>query len=355
MLRFLGAIFAILALAAVTPAQQVQDFARLNGQGRSVIWGVGLVMGLNNSGDSGKELATARPLMQVLQNAGVPVANVKEIEKSSAIAIVMVTCDIPETGALRNDRYDAHISTLGTAKTLKGGRLYLAPLRGPFKGDPTLWGMAEGAIELDDMSVPTSGRIRGGVQILEDIRMEPPGDSFDIILQPNYVGWGTVAAVAQAINGEASISGSQVARVIDDRTIRVNVPANERAQKANFLRDCLAATVNVNSMPATVIVNQRSGSIILTGNVTVSAVAITHKNLTITTTLPTPVPTQADPLIQRDRVTSIQLPQGTPTEAAKLSELVAAMKLLDVPLPDQVDILQMLYKMGALKAKIIID
>lgn len=355
MLRRLSAIFAILALAAAASAQQVQDFARLSGQGRSVIWGVGLVMGLNNTGDSGKELATARPLMQVLQNAGVPVANVREIEKSSAIAIVMVTCDIPESGALRNDRFDAHISTLGTAKSLKGGRLYLAPLRGPFKGDPTLWGMAEGGIELDDSATPTSARVRGGVQILEDIRMEPPGDTFDLILQPNYVGWGTVAAVAQAINGEASLSGPLVAKVIDDRTIRVEVPSNERAQKANFLRDCLGATVNVTSMPATVIVNQRSGSIILTGNVTVSPVAITHKNLTISTTLPVPIPTAADPLVQRDRVTSIQLPKGTASESAKLSELVAAMKQLDVALDEQVDILQMLYKMGALKAKIIID
>ena len=66
MLRCFSAIFAILALAVAAPAQQVQDFARLSGQGRSVIWGIGLVTGLNNTGDSGKELATARPLAIVL-------------------------------------------------------------------------------------------------------------------------------------------------------------------------------------------------------------------------------------------------------------------------------------------------
>jgi flagellar P-ring protein precursor FlgI len=293
--------------------------------------------------------------MQVLQNAGVPVTGVREIEKSSAIALVMVTCEIPEACARRDDRFDVHVATVGTCKSLKGGRLYLAPLRGPFKGDPTLWGMAEGPIELDDTGIPTSGRVRLGAQILSDIRMEPPGDSFELVIQPSYVGWGTVAAVAQAINGEASLSGSPIASVIDDRSVQVTIPANERGQRANFLRDVLSATVNVTSMPATVIVNQRSGSIILTGNVTVSPVAITHKNLTITTTLPEPVPTPADPLIKRERVTSIQLPKGTPTEAAKLSELVAAMKQLDVPLVDQVDILQMLHKMGALKARLVVD
>jgi flagellar P-ring protein FlgI len=101
MMRMMTILLALAAAAATVSAQQVQDFARISGQGRSIIQGIGLVMGLNNTGDSGKELATARPLMQVLQNAGVPITTVRDIEKSSAIALVMVTCEIPEAGARR--------------------------------------------------------------------------------------------------------------------------------------------------------------------------------------------------------------------------------------------------------------
>jgi flagellar P-ring protein precursor FlgI len=351
---------AVLALAQLTQAQTVQDFARLGGQGRSVLQGIGLVVGLNKTGDDGKELAMARPLAAMLQNQGVPIGKMADLEKGKSVALVQVMCRLPETGALTNDTFDVSVSTLGSCSSLRGGRLYLTAMRGPFKNDPDIYAFAEGPIELDDSTITTNGRVRGGAQLVTDIKMEPVGDEFELVVEPNFVGWGTTAAIAEAINAESGDpsqgrEGRRIAIAVDDRTVRVVVPESERVQRANFMRDVLKAPVNTSAMPATVIVNQRNGAIILTGNVAIGPVAITHKSLIITTTVPTPAPTQDNPLVTRDRWARADVPVTNPADAARLSDLIAAFKQLDISVFDQIEILQMLHKTGSLKAKIVID
>lgn len=351
---------ALTMTGGVACAQTVQDFARLSGQGRSVLQGVGLVVGLNKTGDDGKELAMARPLAAMLQNQGVPIGRMSELEKGKSVALVQVMCRLPETGALTNDTYDVSVSTLGSCSSLRGGRLYLTAMRGPFKNDPEIYAFAEGQIELDDATMTTSGRVRGGAQLVTDIKMEPVGDEFELVVEPHFVGWGTTAAIAEAINAESGDpsqgrEGRRIAVAIDDRSVRVLVPESERVQRANFMRDVLKAPINTSAMPATVIVNQRNGAIILTGNVTIGPVAITHKSLVITSTTPAPTPTQENPLVLRDRWARTEVPLTNPTDSLRLSDLVAAFKQLDISVSDQIEILQMLHKTGSLKARIVID
>jgi len=143
---------------------------------------------------------------------------------------------------------------------------------------------------------------------------------------------------------------------VDDRTIRVSIPESDRQDRAGFLADVMSADVNTTllDLPAQVICNQKTGSIIVTGDVQISPVAITHKDLNVTTTIPPPVPSPQNPLVERDQWMALKT-EGKPSEVAKLSDLIKAFKQLDIPVEEQIGILQMLHKTGKLQAKLIVD
>lgn len=352
----------LLGLAWGHPARAatVKELTRLKGQGESVIQGIGLVVGLSGTGDSGKELAMARPLMQVLANNGNMLGSAKELASSKSVALVTVTCTIPAAGARADDRLDAMVAVVNSAVSLKGGRLFLAPLRGPRRDDPVIWAMAEGAVDLEDATVPTVGRVRGGARLLEDVMMPALEDVFELIIHPHFSGYPAATEIAASINHQyfnsPQAGGPSIATVIDDRTIRVTVPEAERAARAAFVADVLNTDINVSllKLPAQVVCNQRTGAIIVTGDVQISPVAITHKDLVITTTIPPPQPTPEDPLIERNRWTGVYT-NARPSETAKLTDLLAAFKKLDVPVTEQISILQMLRKAGKLQAELVID
>ncbi|MCC6677063.1 MAG: flagellar basal body P-ring protein FlgI [Phycisphaerales bacterium] len=352
----------VLGLAMARPALgvTVKELSRLKGQGESVIQGIGLVVGLSATGDSGKELAMARPLMQVLANNGNMLGSPKELASSKSVALVTVTCTIPAAGARADDRLDAMVAVVNSAVSLKGGRLFLAPLRGPRRDDPVIWAMAEGAVDLEDTTVPTVGRVRGGARILEDVMMPALEDVFELIIHPHFSGYPAATEIAASINHQyfnsPQAGGPSIAMVVDDRTIRVMVPEAERGARAAFVADVLNTDINVAllKLPAQVVCNQRTGAIIVTGDVQISPVAITHKDLVITTTIPPPQPTQEDPLIERNRWTGVYT-SAKPSETARLTDLLAAFKKLDVPVAEQISILQMLRKAGKLQAELIVD
>lgn len=353
----------LLPVAATRAGTTVRDVARIESQGESVLWGVGLVVGLPGTGDSGKDLAVARPLAEILRNGGVPIGDLSELKNAKSAAIVDVICRIPENGARPNDAFDVVVNVKLSAKSLKGGRLFLTPLRGPFRGS-AVYAIAEGAIVLDDPATPTSGRVRLGARIREEINTSGiSGDSFNLILRPEFAGFAASTEIAgsitQAIYGKTGrdlASLPAVATALDDRTIRIDIPPSERTNRVAFIGDVMSTRVNAAllKLPAQVIVNQDSGAIVVTGNVEISPVAITHKDLTITTTIPAPVATPQNPLVETTRWTKA----GTgisPADNAKLTDLLTAFKQLNIPARDQIAILQMLHKGGQLQARLIID
>jgi flagellar P-ring protein precursor FlgI len=359
----------IAALMAWTPSAHggstVKELARIEGQGESVLRGVGLVIGLPGTGDSSKDLAVARPLVALLKNNGQGIGLPEEVTKGKSeiksIALVSVTATVRRDGARADDTIDVTVSTLNTASSLKGGELYLTSMQGPLPGSP-VYAIAQGKIELEDDSVPTSGRVRGGARMIRDILMPEVGDSFNLVLDAPFAGWGAASAVAEAIQdsvvvaGRANPDAPTVAKVLDDRTIAVTVPREERSNKALFLAQVLGTEVKTEflDLPAQVIVNSRSGAIIVTGNVTISPVAITHKDLQITTTSPTPVASPQNPITKRGRWTDLATAPKA-GEAARLTDLLAALDKLSVPAADQIQILQMLHKTGKLEAKLVVD
>ncbi len=367
MLRRLFIALALTLLAPPALASKVSDLTRIKGQGEFKLRGLGLVVGLSGTGDSGKDMILARPLAKLLENEGNSPGNMAELAAAKAVAVVWVDVTIPEIGGRADDRFDAYISTTYAASSLKGGRLVLAILRGPLPNSPA-YAMASGSVELPDPSIPTSGRIRLGAQLVRDVAGPTVGDTFDLYIHPYFSGWAAAQKIATCINSDAGpgpqVTGfdssvrtsATVATVVDDRTIRVVIPDAERADKAAFISAVLSASVRVAELdlPAQVIVNPRSGVIIITGDVEISPGLVTHKDLIINTTVPTPIPTPQNPITEKSHFAEIRT-KGRASDNARLADLMAAMKQLDVQVTDQIEILQMLYKTGRLHAKMIVD
>lgn len=354
-MRTLAAVVMHCALAASAVAgTAIKDLVRIKGQGESVIQGLGLVMGLPKTGDSGKELALARPLARVLANNG-DAAELKDLDKINSVALVMVTCTIPAAGARTDDTFDVTVSTMGSASSLKGGTLYITALTEPRPGG-AVYAMASGKIELDDPTVSTRAKVRGGAHLIQDVQMQAMSDTFELVVDSAYAGIPTVTRLTQAINDEQKLGGAVVASVVDDRTIRIEVPEWERKNRSSFVSDVLMTKVDTSllGLPAQVVANPHSGVIVVTGDVEISPGMITHKDLVITTVTPPPVATKADPIVERQRWASLTT-TGRDSDKAKLSDLMAAFKQLDVSPAQQIEVLQLLHKSGRLHAKLIIE
>jgi flagellar P-ring protein precursor FlgI len=337
----------------------VQEIARLSTDGNFTLQGLGLVMGLPGTGDSGKERTVAQPLARVLEHNGIPLPDLDSLAKTRSVALVMVTCEIPAGGARLNDRLDVTIATIGTASSLEGGQLYIAPLLGPVPGSP-VFAMASGPVMLQNPAIPTTARVAGGAQIVQQLVMPAPDTRFALVLEPHYRGYGAAAQVATAINDSyfntPAAEGLRVARALDDRTISVEIPAGERPEPAAFIADVLSTQIShaLLKLPAQVICNVRAGTITFTGDVRISPVAVTMDGISVTTTVPPPVPTPATPLIERTQWIGLTT-ETSGSAGAKLDELLNAFKQLNIATSDQIAIIQQIHKQGSLHAKLIVE
>lgn len=348
-----------LCLAGNAHALSVQDLARLHGQGESDLWGLGFVTGLGGTGDPASTTPAARQLARLLQNGGNPIPDIDELAKGKNIAMVMVTCKAPKEGARRGDKLDVIVSSWHNAKSLQGGQLFLTPLQGPLPGQG-VYASATGPLVFEGDSL-TSARVRGGATITHDIMM-PVIDrdgSITLVIEPAYAGWGTAQLIASAINSERQgleETAIELARAIDERTVRVLIPEAELPDPANFIANVMAIRLDPSllSMPAKVIVNERNGTIVVTGDVQISPVVITHRDLVITTINPPIEPTPDAPAITRTRWTTLAT-EGNDRDQTRVQDLLEALKQLDVPVSDQIAILAKLHKIGRLHGEYVVE
>lgn len=347
-------------------AISIQEIARLEGQGEVVLRGIGIVTGLKGTGDSGQDLVLARPLAKIYESNGNPLGDLRELSKSKSAALVIITCTIPASGARVQDKLDVYITVSHSATSLAGGRLFLSPLQGPLPGQG-VFAFAEGAISLEDPNTLTSGVIRGGAMVTHDILMPVGQEKIRLVIHPHLRSFSVTERVASTINARFQDPGSfaettaeaeivPMARAVDDAIVEVDVPLESRRNPAGFISDCLTATMDPSELrlPAKVVVNQRTGTIIVTGNVEISPVAIAHKDLVVTTTTPTVLPTPANPQTRTSRWTAA----GTTNRAsdrARIQDLLQAFKQLDVPVADQINILTQMHRSGRLHAQLVIE
>lgn len=378
-LAVLWALCASAATAQPAPAREaareaarsilttIDQLARLEGQGETVLRGQGLVFGLNGTGDSGKDLAMARPLMEYYRNNGNPLGSIDDLKNTRNVAVVNVTVTIAAGGARADDTITASVQAIYGAKSLAGGELYLTALQGPYSSGESanVFAIAQGRIIIEDNANPRVGVVRAGARMIRDIITTPRIDgSFTLILRPEFAGFAAASEIASRIrdeyNGRRARDASEVlptiATVIDDRTIVVEIPDVERQSPAGFVGGVMRTTINPSllGLPARVIANQAAGIIVITGDVEISPVAITQRELSITTTIPQLEPTADSPLVQTDRWATMST-NTRPTERAKLNDLLEAFNALKIPVGEQIAILTMLERAGKLHAQLILQ
>lgn len=357
---WLAAIVALCAIAARAHGTTVQDLVRIKGHERNVLTGMGIVIGLNGTGDKSKNsLVAARPYAELLKNLGNPIYSFEELIKADAYAIVEVSMEVPATGVREGDRLDVNIATLFNAKSLAGGRLIVSPLRLPRPDAPELapLAIAEGAVVVEGPN-PRIGVIRTGGQMLRDIRTNPVtrAGSISLVLKDQYAGYPVATTIASAINDEFVIDGvAAIANVEDAKSIKIIVPQADRPTPAQFIATLMTISIDPSLIQteARIVINEKQGIIVVTGNVQIGPVGITHKGLTITSLTPEPVYTPEEPRVDVTRWTSLDTTDKQSRNSTRLVELLDAFKQLSVPVPDQIAIIYELRKTGALHAEIV--
>lgn len=334
---------------------------RLKGLERSTLVGLGIVIGLNGTGDRNKDsLAAARPFAQYLKNMDASLGSIDELRKTDSYAIVQVAMTIPPVGAAEGDRFDITVSSLFNAKSLAGGTLVVSMLRLPLPdaSDLPVMAFAQGPVEITGSS-PRDGVVRLGGQMLRSVMGDPvQGDgTVALIVRNEFAGYPVASAVAGVINEEMALLGERgVARVEDAKTIRLRVPARDRAEPSSFLARVLTFHVDRSLLrtPARVVVNEREGIIIVTDHVEIRPVAITHAGLQITTITPEPIGTPEYPVATTTRWAGVATgaAPGSPG-STRLADLLRALDQLDVSARDQIAIIYEMRRSGALSAEIV--
>ena len=357
-----AALFGLVALVAAPKAHagELQEYCRLRGLEGDRFVGIGLVYGLNKTGDSLKDSpVTGQPFSQLLANLGNIRSDFKSLAKMKSIALVIVTVEIPRNGARLDDRLDVTVGCIGTASSLKGGILLTSFLKSPVvPADRTQWlpfAVAEGSVEADP-DTATTGVIRGGARMVRDVLMSPfEGNSVTLVLHPQYAGYPTAASIADLINEELSMSGySDAAKVEDANTIRVRIPSDSRQEANDFVARLLTFSVpgDLIRTPARIVIDMAKKVITVDEKVEFRPAAVTSSNLRITTITPTVQPTPDQPI--SDTVSWAGVPQTDPQQRSmRLKTLIDAFNELEVPFETQVSIIENLSRQGALKAEII--
>jgi flagellar P-ring protein precursor FlgI len=361
--RFLLAVFvALCAISASAGATTVQDLVRIKGQERNVLVGLGIVIGLNGTGDTSKDsFVAARPYAELLRNLGNPVLDLEELAKADAYAIVEVSMELPPAGVREGDRLDATVSTLFNAKSLAGGRLIVSLLRIPRPDAPNLAPLAyaEGAIVVEGNSANNrSGVIRGGGQMLADVRTNPitSAGTMTLVLKDQYAGYPVAATIAGAINDEFVIDDQHgIAGVEDAKNIKIVLPQADRDSPAQFIASLMTIPIDPSLIQteARIVINEKQGIIAVSGNVQIGPVGFTHKGLTLTSVTPPPEPTPEEPVVDSTRWAGIDMTDKLSRSSTRLVELLEAFKKLNVPVSDQIAIIYELQKTGALHAEIV--
>jgi len=364
--------FAIVVITANTAsADRIKDLASLAGVRSNQLLGYGLVVGLSGTGDGDLGI-TLQSLQSMVSRFGM-VAEQDGLDGSNA-AVVIVTSALPAF-IKPGQTLDVTVSTLGAAESLRGGTLLMTPLLGV---DGETYALAQGnlvvgglGVSAEDgssltVNVPTVGRVPQGATV-EKMVENPFITGEYLVLNLHRADFSTAANVAEAIN---VVFGGDTAVPIDASSIRVRAPADP-AQKVSFTSLIELVEVQPGEPPAQVIVNSRTGTIVIGGNVQVTPAVITHGSLTVRIREDTELTPQAETIITDNAlINTPAAPLETPNSEIAVNEPEARAFLFDtgVSLSDVVDsinaigatpsdlvaILEALKVSGALRAQLII-
>lgn len=364
LIRLTTAICAATVTIALAPrgadATDVQSMVRIKGLERNELTGMGLVVGLNGTGDSARRSEyPARYLAELYRNNGMGVDTPQDLQNSDSVAVVLITCLLPATGAREGDRFDARISVLGNAKSLKGGTLIQSFVR--FSKVSSVDGWASGLIDIDPTN-PRAGTIRRGLQMLSDVRASAfTAGSHDVtlIINPEYAGYPTASMLADQITQQLQVGasgGEGRAEVLSPNEVVLTISDWAWERRTATLNYVLTLQIDTSliELPARVVINRRAGVIVIGVDVQISPVVISAKGLSITRINPEPQPSALDPVFRTESEVKLStVDDGLPTTKARLADLFAALDSLKVDFETKVDVLYELNRLGALHAELI--
>jgi len=347
-----------------TLAARIKEVAAVEGVRSNQLTGFGLVVGLDGTGDQSTQMPyTAQGMTNYLQKLGItlPSASVSQLQMKN-VAAVLVTAQLPAF-ARPGQLIDVSVSSVGNAKSLKGGMLISTPLKGL---DSEIYAIAQGSLVVAGAGAAaggskvqvnhlSAGRIPGGAQV-ERAVPTPLQEGSSVTLGLQASDFQTARKVAQAINNRF---GSGAAQAVDGRTIRVTAPTDPDA-RVTFMAELEELPLESTVPSARVVINSRTGSIVMNQAVSLKACAVAHGNLSISiTNTPsvsqpnalgqgqTTVTNQSDIQIRQEPGMLISLPQ-----AAQLSDVVRALNSLGATPQDLLAILQAIKAAGALDAEL---
>lgn len=362
-----ASLFLALSLASPMAAGtvRIKDLVEFDGVRGNDLVGYGLVVGVNGTGDGLRNSPYTEEIMSnLLERLGVNVSG--ETFQPKNVAAVLVTASLPPF-ARAGGRIDVTVSAIGDAKSLLGGTLIMTPLNG---ADGQIYAVAQGAVIAGGVSaegqaskvvegVPTAGAIPSGARVEREVEFDFTAlTSIRLALRaPDFT---TAERIETVINHEF---GKNVATMLDSGTVELNISATGSSSPAHVIERLESLEVEPETR-ARVVVDQRSGTIVMGEDVRISRVAVAQGNLTLRID-ETPLVIQPNPFAEGRTVVvprtqaGIDNAQGTGlaevSGGTSLSEVVAGLNALGVAPHDMIDILKSINAAGALHAEFVVN
>lgn len=357
-LPWIIAALIVLMVSSQVSALEIGSVVRIKGSETSTLVGMGLVVGLDGTGDGGDFAPAHRPLVEVISRLMDDQTTLIELENSKSVALVAIEATVPAQGAREGDLLDVYVSCVGPAKSLAGGRLFLIPLVGEHK-DSDVMALARGAVDLEDADAPRTGKIENGAKMTRSVRarfMDQRG-YIQLVVNEANASWTTTNNLAALINGLVSPDGPEAARAIDAKNVFIRVPEYERSNPASFIANILEAYIDGSQVSgsARVVVNERTGTIVMSGDVEISPTIISHDGLTITMLKPEPQPEPGEQLPPREVTEEFLALDPNNRGGARLEDLLTAFNQLKVPAEDRITIVKQMHEAGQLHAELVIQ
>ena len=361
----------VLALAAPASAARIKDVANVRGVRSNQLIGYGLVVGLAGTGDDNQVYFALESIQLMLRRLGVQASKQKVFDlrnlRMKNVAAVMVTAELPPF-VKKGTRLDVTVSSLGNAKSLQGGTLLMTELRGV---NLKVYALCQGPLSVGGYAVSgrsgtkkiknhvTVGRVPSGAIVEREVPSTFVKNNHMVVAlsRPDFT---TSTRVAAAINKEL---GDGVAKARDPGTVEVKVPDSYKGKEMQLAAKMELLQVQPD-VPAQVIINERTGTVVVGQSVRLSPVAITHGNLTLEVNEKFKV-SQPRGMFNKGRTavvpdTTIKVEEGKGSlrlvqGAASLADVVKALNALGASPRDMISILQALKAAGALPVKVVIQ
>jgi flagellar P-ring protein FlgI len=356
----------VLLGAAPADAERIKDIATVGGVRANQLVGYGLVVGLDGTGDQTTQTPfTIQSIQNMLARFGVVIPSNTNPQLKN-VAAVTVTADLPPFSK-PGQTIDVTVASIGNASSLRGGNLLMTPLRG---ADGQVYAIAQGSILVSgfgvngkdgsriSLNVPSSGRIPNGASVEREVPTHFANDAH-VVLNLNTPDFTTAARVAAAID---KTLGAGTAEALDAVSIRVAAP-QDPGQRIAYLSSLEGIQVEPGEAPARVIVNSRTGTVVISSEVRVMAAAVAHGSLSVTITERQDV-SQPSALSQGGQTvvtprSSIDVQQADARmfvfhAGVDLDQIVRAVNEVGAAPGDLVAILEALRQAGALRAELIV-